>query len=64
MLSVEELLDKCGPLADFKAVKEGNVWCTTNDMYQQSLSIGYLMEDIHGMLRGERGSMHYLFPLE
>lgn len=61
--SVEELLDKCAPLADFKAVKEGNVWCTTNDMYQQSLSIGYLMEDIHGMLRGEEDDMHYLFPL-
>lgn len=60
---VEELLDKCAPLADFKAVKEGNVWCTTNDMYQQSLSIGYLMEDIHGMLRGEEDDMHYLFQL-
>lgn len=51
--SMEELLDKCGLLADFKAVKEGNVWCTTNDMYQQSLSIGYLAEDIHAMLLGE-----------
>lgn len=61
--SVDELLDKCGPLADFKAVREGNVWCTTNDMYQQSLSIGYLMEDIHGMLRGKEEGMHYLFPL-
>lgn len=60
---VEELLDKCGLLADFKAVKEGNVWCTTNDMYQQSLSIGYLMEDIYDMLRGEKGNMHYLFPV-
>lgn len=61
--SVEELLDKCAPLADFKAVKEGNVWCTTNDMYQQSLSIGYLMEDIHKMLHGEVDDMHYLFRL-
>lgn len=62
--SVEELLDKCGVLADFKAVKEGNVWCTTNDMYQQSLSIGYLIEDIHGMLRGEEEDMHYLFHID
>ncbi|MCI8992527.1 MAG: ABC transporter substrate-binding protein [Eubacterium sp.] len=61
---LEELLDKCGPLEDFKAVKEGNVWCTTNDLYQQSLSIGYLMEDIHTMLQGEEDSMHYLFRLE
>lgn len=63
--SIEELIDKCGPLEDFKAVKEGNVWCTANDLYQQSMSIGYLMEDIHAMLRGkEDGSMHYLFHLE
>lgn len=60
---LEELLDKCGLLADFKAVKTGNVWCTTNDMYQQSLSIGYLMEDMYHMLRGEKEGMHYLFPL-
>lgn len=63
--NLEELLDKCEFLEDFKAVKEGNVWCTTNDMYQQSLSIGYLMEDIHAMLQGEgEASMHYLFQVE
>ncbi|MGN0168398.1 MAG: ABC transporter substrate-binding protein, partial [Acetatifactor sp.] len=63
--SVEELLDKCEVLGDFRAVQEGNVWCTTNDMYQQSLSIGYLMEDMHAMLLGEgEDNMHYLFRLE
>ena len=61
--SVEELLDKCEVLADFKAVKKGNVWCTTNDMYQQSLSVGYLLEDIHKMIQGEKEDMHYLFRL-
>jgi iron complex transport system substrate-binding protein len=63
--SVEELLEKCAVLSDFRAVKEGNVWCTTNELYQQSLSIGYLTADIHAMLRGEDASeMHYLFRLE
>lgn len=63
--SLLELLDKCEFLADFKAVKEGNVWCTTNDMYQQSLSVGYLMEDMHAMLSGEgEENMHYLFRLK
>lgn len=62
--SMKALLDKCEVLADFKAVQEGNVWCTTNDMYQQSLSIGYLTEDIHAMLLGEgEYDMHYLFRL-
>lgn len=63
--SIEELLDKCAVLEDFKAVQNGNVWCTTNDMYQQSMSIGYLIEDIHTMLQGdEEGEMEYLFRLE
>ncbi|MBE5871361.1 MAG: ABC transporter substrate-binding protein [Lachnospiraceae bacterium] len=60
--SVEELLKKCGVLKDFKAVKEGNVWCTSQDLYQQTLSIGYLILDIHGMLTGEaEEKMNYLF---
>lgn len=62
--NMEELLDKCRFLKDFKAVEEGNVWCTTNDMYQQSLSVGYLMEDMHAMLLGKEDNMHYLFRLK
>lgn len=63
--SMEELFEKCELLADFKAVQNGNVWCTTNDMYQESLSIGYLMEDIHAMLLGKGDdNMHYLFRLK
>ena len=59
--SVDDLLKKCGLLKDFKAVKEGNVWCTSNDLYQQTLSIGYLIADIHGMLTGaDEGEMQYL----
>lgn len=64
VLSKKQLLDKCAFLADFRAVKEDNVWCTTNDMYQQSLSVGYLMRDIHAMLTGgEEDQMRYLFRL-
>lgn len=63
--SIDELLDKCALLKDFKALKEGNVWCTTNDMYQQSMSIGYLIEDMHAMLQGAgEEEMEYLFRLE
>lgn len=65
--SVEELLDKSSLLGDFKAVKEGNVWCTTNDMYQQSMSIGYLIEDMHKMMTDENVAdeeLQYLFRLK
>lgn len=63
--SVEELIAKCPVLKDFRAVQEGNVWCTTNDMYQKSLSIGDLIGDIHNMLLGKADEdMTYLFRLE
>jgi iron complex transport system substrate-binding protein len=63
--TISELIEKCGVLSDFKAVKSGNVWCTTNDMYQQSLSVGYMIEDINNMLFGKNEEdMHYLFRLE
>ena len=61
--SVSDLLDKCPVLSDFKAVQEGNVFCTTNDMYQQSMSIGYMIDDMHKMLTGEE-DMRYLFRLK
>ena len=62
--SLDELFAKCSLLKDFKAVQEGNVWCTTNDMYQQSLSVGYMMEDIYAVLNGgPEEDMHYLFRI-
>lgn len=60
---VDELLEKCPPLADFRAVREGNVWCTSADLYQQPLSAGALLEEIHAMLTGETEAMDYLIPL-
>ena len=63
--TLEDLLKKCSLLKDFKAVKNHQVWCTTEDMYQQSMSMGYLMQDIHSMLLGENEQkMKYLFQLK
>ncbi len=65
LASMEELLDKCEVLKDFKAVQNGDVWCTTNDMYQQPMSIGFLIEDIHRMLTGEgEEGMTFLYRLK
>jgi iron complex transport system substrate-binding protein len=62
--SIEEIIEKCPVLEDFKAVKNGDVWCTTNDMYQQSMSIGYMIADIHNMLhRDTKKEMRYLIHL-
>ena len=62
---VDELIEKCSVLSDFKAVKSGDVWCTEKDVYQQSMSIGFLIEDIHNMLQGaDDKEMNYLYRLD
>ena len=60
MIQREELL------RDFKAVRQGNVWCTDRDLYQRSMSVGQLLEDIYNMLSEERdrqGETVYLHRL-
>lgn len=61
--NIEQLLDKCSVLSDFKAVQQGNVWCTTNDMYQQSMSIGEMIADMHKMICEKDEEMKYLYHL-
>ncbi len=51
--TIEELLNKSGLLADFKAVKEGNVWCTQKNVFQESTGIGDLILDIHKIVNQE-----------
>ena len=61
---LEDLLKKCSLLKDFKAVKNHQVWCTTEDMYQQSMSAGNLIEDFHRMLTGDDKETRYLYRLK
>lgn len=49
----EELLQKSGLLKDFNAMKEGNVWCTQKNMFQQTTGIGDMIADIHKIITGE-----------
>ncbi len=62
--ALEDLLKKCSLLKDFKAVKNHQVWCTTEDMYQQSMSAGNLIEDFHRMLTGDDKETRYLYRLK
>ncbi len=64
--TLEQLIAKSAPLADFKAVQEGNVWCTGKSMFQESQSVGEMMLDIHNILtqgHGADGSLTYLYRL-
>ena len=62
--SVEELFGKSELLENFKAVGEGNVYCTTRDLYQSSMELGTMIADIHEMLNGEEDSLTYLYRLD
>ena len=62
--SVEELFVKSELLENFKAVREGNVYCTTRDLYQSSMELGTMIADIHGMLNGEEDGLTYLYRLD
>lgn len=63
--SLEELLAKSSLLKDFNAVQKGEVFCTTKNLYQESMSIGRMISDIHLMLMGEKEeNMQYLYRLE
>ena len=48
--SIDELVALDPLLADFKAVKNGNVWCLTKNFYQESLELSDLILDVHGAL--------------
>ncbi len=63
--NLDELFSKSSLLKDFKAVQEGAVFCTTKNLYQESMSIGRMIGDIHLMLEGEKEeNMQYLYRLE
>lgn len=51
--TIDQLLDKSALLADFKAVKEGNVWCTEKNMFQQTTGAADMITDLHTIVTGE-----------
>lgn len=51
--TLDELLEKNSVLKEFKAVREGNVWCTGKNLFQESLGLGALIEDLHAILTAE-----------
>ncbi len=64
--SLDELLKKSSLLADFKAVKEGHVWCTEKNLFQESMGLGDMILDIHRLLttgNPQADEMTYIYPL-
>ena len=48
--TIDELVAKCPLLAEFKAVQNGDVWCTTQSFFQQSMELADFVVDLHRIL--------------
>ncbi len=64
MSSMDELLGKSSLLENFKAVQDGNVFCTTRNIYQSSMELGTIISDIHKILTEEEDGLTYIYKLE
>ncbi len=61
--SLAALTAKNSLLADFKAVKNGDVWCTKKNFFQETLSLGAVIGDFGKIISGGGGELKYLFRL-
>lgn len=56
LYTVDQLLEKSGLLADFRAVQEGNVWCTEQNMFQETSAAAGVIADMHAVIAGAAGT--------
>ena len=64
--TIEQLIGKCGVLADFKAVKSGDVWCTGQNMFQQTTGAADMICDLNKVFteNPENSDLTYLHKLD
>ena len=65
VFTLEELLQKSAFLKDFKAVQNGDVWCTGKNLFQEPMGLGKLILDMHRVLTDENApnELTYLHKL-
>lgn len=62
--SIQQLVDKYDVLSDFKAVKEGQVWCTEQNMFQQTTGAADMIINMNHIFTYEKDdSLTYLYKL-
>ncbi len=64
--SLDELIAKNELLRDFKAVQNGNVWCTKENLFQETMKLGTVISDFNSIFTGniESEPPVFLFRLE
>ena len=58
--TIEELLEKSDLFEEFKAVRNGDVWCTDQNMYQQTTQLGQMIQSFHRVFSGEADELEEL----
>lgn len=65
LTAISELVEKNELFSDFKAVREGNVWCTGKNMFQESTGIGDMILELHHIITNEaEDEMTYIHRLK
>ena len=62
--SVSALIDRCPVLKDAKAIRENNVWATDQNMYQDMIHAGQVVDEMHTILEGHNEPLTYLRRLD
>ncbi|SEL60714.1 iron complex transport system substrate-binding protein [Ruminococcus sp. YRD2003] len=64
--SIEQLIGKCGVIADFKAVRSGDVWCTGQNMFQQTTGAADMICDLNAIFTdtADTSELAFLHKLE
>lgn len=63
--SIQDLLAKNELFADFKAVKDGNVWCTNQNLYQDTNKMGETLGEIHTIItNGNETKLTHFYKLK
>ncbi len=64
--SLDELVGKNSLLCDFKAVQNGDVWCTNQNLFQETTQLGLMISDIHRMLLsdGSLTELNFMYKLK
>lgn len=62
--SIEELTSKNELFSDFKAVEEGNVWCTNMNLFQETSKVKEVIEDFYTVINETDDEPEFLYRVE
>ncbi|MBR1629522.1 MAG: ABC transporter substrate-binding protein [Lachnospiraceae bacterium] len=62
--TISELLGRSELLADYKAVKQGHVWCTNKNVFQKSTAVGDIIRELYQIRTGQDEGLTFFHKVE